>query len=1098
MAKKGQIARISGPVVIAKNMLGARMYDVVRVGEERLLGEIIQLHNDKATIQVYEETGGLKPKEPVESTNHPLSLQLGPGMLNRIFDGIARPLKRVAKESGDFISRGIDVPSLDPKRKYEFKPVAKKGEKVKSGQVLGTVKETELIDHKIMVKPGIEGELVEIKKGKKTVEDSIATIKTKKGKQKVKMHQRWPVRNARPYKEKLEPVVPLITGQRVFDFFFPVAKGGVGAIPGPFGAGKCVVGETPILVNGELKPIKEVFDQALDREEKISKNSNETLIELNKPLKVHSFDGEKIVEKKATHVYKGKTDKLIKIKTRSGKRVKLTPVHKLFKLDKDLHIVECKAAELKKGDFIVSPRSLGFKSEPVSLNIEFDCRVVDKKSIDLVSKTIEKACIERKISKKELAKALGVSYDALIGYYTKKNNPTLSFAKKLCVLAGEKLVFSKIKTERQSKPITFPSHLTGDLAELLGYLMADGMVKGKRTVVFFNKNKKLRERVKELLNQLFSPKGVDFWANTVEAVRVSSKPLASFLETLGFPLKKKSNFVKAPAQLLYSPPAIIEKFVCAYIACDGHLGKKGIEITTASKGMQSSLSYLLLRLGILHRLSEKTIKGKQYHRVFISAREAAKLYQEYRKPFHYNATDIVPMTSSLFKKLLGQTKPFQLEKEGITSAAYYVNQNQTAKNFKAMTKLLQKQDYVESFAKALDYIFCDKIVDIKEINQERDVFDITVPETQNFIGGHSPMILHNTVAQQQLAKWADAEIIVYVGCGERGNEMTEVLTELPELKDPKSGRPLMERTILIANTSNMPVAAREASVYTGVTIAEYYRDQGYNVAMMADSTSRWAEAMREISSRLEEMPGEEGYPAYLASRLAQFYERSGRTVNLNDSKGSVSIIGAVSPPGGDFSEPVTQNTLRITKVFWALDAPLAYKRHFPAINWLKSYSLYSETIDKHFDKQIGEDFSELRKKAMAILQKESELQEIVQLVGPDALPEEDKLYLFTAKSIKEDFLQQNAFHDVDSFCEIKKQYLMMKTILELFNKGQELVEQGAKVSELRKLPVNEKIARLKTVKDYEKETKKIQREMKKQLKGIKISETPAEKGGEEK
>ncbi len=583
MAKKGngQIKKIAGPVVVGKNMLGSKMYDVVRVGKERLLGEIIQLHGDKATIQVYEDTNGVRPNEPIEGTGHPLMLQLGPGLLNNMFDGIARPLEKISDVSGDFIGRGIDVPTLDLKRKHDFKARAKKGQQVKAAEVIGTVQETEGIEHRIMVPNGIEGKLVEIYEGKKTVEETIAIVSTKQGKKSLKMYQEWPVRIARPLKEKLAPNVPLLTGQRVFDFFFPIGKGGVAAIPGPFGAGK-------------------------------------------------------------------------------------------------------------------------------------------------------------------------------------------------------------------------------------------------------------------------------------------------------------------------------------------------------------------------------------------------------------------------------------------------------------------------------------------------------------------------TVSQHQLAKWSDAEIIIYVGCGERGNEMTEVLKELPELTDPKTGRPLMERTVLIANTSNMPVAAREASVYTGVTIAEYFRDQGYNVAMMADSTSRWAEAMREISSRLEEMPGEEGYPAYLASRLAQFYERSGRGINLNGSSGSVSIIGAVSPPGGDFSEPVTQNTLRITKVFWALDAPLAYRRHFPAINWLTSYSLYTGALDKYFSKHVSKDFPVLRAKAMAILQKEAELQEIVQLIGPDALPETDKLYLFTAKSIREDFLQQNAYHDVDSYCSIKKQYAMMKTILGLFDSCQQLVEKGVKVAELRKMAANERIARMKYEKNFEKEIKAINEEIERELRGIKI------------
>jgi len=573
---KGQISKIAGPVVVADRMKGSKMYDVVRVGKEELLGEIIQLNQDKAIIQVYEDTTGLKPKEPVFSTQKPLTIELGPGLLANIYDGIARPLEDISAEAGDFIPRGIMLPTLDRKKKWDFKPAVKKGQKVEPGDILGTVKETSIIEHRLLTPFGMSGEVQSIGEGKKTVDDQVALIKTPKSTEKVLLRQEWPVRKARPFREKLAPITPFVTGQRVFDTFFPLAKGGTAAIPGPFGSGK-------------------------------------------------------------------------------------------------------------------------------------------------------------------------------------------------------------------------------------------------------------------------------------------------------------------------------------------------------------------------------------------------------------------------------------------------------------------------------------------------------------------------TVTQHSLAKWCDANVIVYVGCGERGNEMTEVLNDFPKLLDPKSGKPLMERTVLIANTSNMPVAAREASVYTGVTIAEYFRDMGYDSALMADSTSRWAEAMREIGARLEEMPGEEGYPAYLASRLAQFYERAGPVNNLNKSKGSVSIIGAVSPPGGDFSEPVTQNTLRMTKVFWALDALLAYRRHFPAINWLTSYSLYTNDLESYLEKSVAKDFPEMRKNAMVLLQKEAELQEIVQLVGPDALPEDEKLVLFTSKSLKEDFLQQNAYHDVDAFCSLEKQFLMLKTILDYHGRAKEALSKGVRVGKISGLAVNERIARMKEKKDIAKESKEILAEIENRL-----------------
>lgn len=558
---KGTIIKVAGPVIVAKGMKGSQMYEVVRVGKEKLIGEVIEIDEDKATMQVYEETAGIQPGEDVVSTGASLSVELGPGMMRTTYDGIQRPLEVIRSETGTYITRGVDIPSLDRKKKWKFTPIAKKGDKVTGGDFLGEVPETELILHKIMVPPNVEGEIVKIAgAGEYTVEETIAVLNTAQGEREIQMMHKWPVRTGRPFKEKLDPDVPLITGQRVVDTFFPVAKGGTSAIPGPFGAGK-------------------------------------------------------------------------------------------------------------------------------------------------------------------------------------------------------------------------------------------------------------------------------------------------------------------------------------------------------------------------------------------------------------------------------------------------------------------------------------------------------------------------TVIQHQLARWSDTDIVVYVGCGERGNEMCEVLEEFPELKDPKSGKPIMERTVLIANTSNMPVAARDVSVYTGVTLGEYYRDMGYSVSLMADSTSRWAEAMREISGRLEEMPGEEGYPAYLASRLADFYERAGRVVTSgsSDREGSLSICGAVSPPGGDFSEPVTQNTLRITKVFWALDAPLADKRHFPAINWLTSYSLYHDSIEDWWAEKISKDWKEMRVKSMALLQKESELQEIVQLVGADALPDRDRVLLEGARVIREDYLQQHAYDDIDTYCSPEKQYGMLKLMLDFYDKTLDALEKGVPAKDIVELEVKDDIARLKYV-----------------------------------
>ena len=556
--KVGKIIKVSGPLVVAEGMDEANVYDVVQVSDNKLIGEIIEMRGDKASIQVYEETVGIGPGEPVYSTGEPLSVELGPGLLEAMFDGIQRPLKEFQEVAGDYLNKGVAVPSLNREKKWDFEPVVSAGEKVEAGDIIGTVQETSVISHKIMIPLGVEGTLKSIEKGSFTVTDTVAVVETANGDVNIQLMQKWPVRRGRKYKQKLNPEAPLVTGQRVIDTFFPVTKGGTACVPGPFGSGK-------------------------------------------------------------------------------------------------------------------------------------------------------------------------------------------------------------------------------------------------------------------------------------------------------------------------------------------------------------------------------------------------------------------------------------------------------------------------------------------------------------------------TVVQHQLAKWADAQIIVYVGCGERGNEMTDVLMEFPEIIDPNTGQSLMKRTVLIANTSNMPVAAREASIYTGITIAEYFRDMGYSVAIMADSTSRWAEALREMSGRLEEMPGDEGYPAYLGSRAADFYERSGKVICLGKDgrEGALTVIGAVSPPGGDISEPVSQATLRIVKVFWGLDANLAYRRHFPAINWLNSYSLYQTKVDSWMDVNVGPEFSQNRKRAMALLQEESSLQEIVRLVGRDTLSEKDQLKLEVAKSIREDYLQQNAFMESDTYTSLTKQDKMLQLVLKFYDEGNRGLESGAYLKEISEMPVREKIARAK-------------------------------------
>jgi V/A-type H+-transporting ATPase subunit A len=1085
-----RIYRISGPVVTAKG-LNAKMYDLVKVGNEGLMGEVIQIDGDKTTIQVYEDTTGVKPGEKVENTNAPLSIELGPGMLTTIYDGIQRPLPELVEKAGNFIERGIFLPGLNRKKKWDFKPTAKKGDKISGGDVLGTVQETKNIVHKILVPPTISGTIKEIKSGSFTVTDTIAVLDDGK---KLSLMHKWPVRKPRPYKEKLIPEIPLITGQRILDSLFPIAKGGAGSIPGPFGSGKCVSGETTVLVNNELIPIKEVFEKELNnKENQIEENSEETLIKLKEPLKVFSFDGKEIKENLATHLFRGKTKKLIEIRTRSGKTAKITPIHRLFKLSDKLEIEETPAMNLREGNYLISPRKVPFAVELQRIEINFNCRVTDINAIKKMNSVIEEECNKRNITKKQLSSELNIPYHSLISFCSETNKPTLDFIRKLEDFSGKKIEFNEIKTERQSKPIKLPKYFDKEFAELLGLLMSDGSIKAGEVIEFYNKDSNLRNRTKFLLEKLFGLNAKEIYARTVEAVSVSSAPLAKLLHSFGFPFKKKSRNLVLPRQLLVSDELICKEFLKAYIACDGHVSENDIEIATASEKMQSGLSYLLAKLGVLHKASFKVVAinsttNTKYYRIFISSKEANKISNYYSKKYYYTSTDIVPMTPGLFKEMLQGIKPWQLQKKGISTISYYKELNQTATTFQEIVKQLGIQGHLFELAETLNYVFCDEIVEVNEINSEQFVYDLTVPLTHNFISGNFPMLLHNTVTQQQLAKWSDAEIVVYIGCGERGNEMTEVLTEFPELLDVKTGRPLMERTVLIANTSNMPVAAREASVYTGMTIAEYFRDQGFDVSLMADSTSRWAEALREISSRLEEMPGEEGYPAYLAARLSEFYERAGRVNVLGSRKetGSVTAIGAVSPPGGDFSEPVTQNTLKITKVFWALDSKLAQRRHFPSINWLDSYSLYSEPLKNWYVENVAEDWVKIRTQIMKTLQKEASLQEIVQLIGSDALPEKEQLTMEVARLIREGFLQQNAYHEVDSYCSLKKQYGILKSIVSFLEQANIALDVGVPIENIVKMNSKAKLTKVCLVKEelFEKELNKIMTEVKEEFKAI--------------
>jgi V/A-type H+-transporting ATPase subunit A len=1074
--KEGKIIRVSGPVVTSQGLEGAKMFDVVRVGELGLVGEVIRLSGDTATLQIYEDTTGVRPGDKVVNTGQALSVELGPGLLTSIYDGIQRPLNVLRQQSGDFISRGLVIPPLDEKKKWEFVPAKKKGDQVVQGEVIGTVQETPLVSHKIMIPPGVSGELSSIKSGNFTIREVVATVKTDSGDVDVFLASKWKVRTPRPIARKLPPDTPLLTGQRVFDTFFPVAKGGTAAIPGPFGSGKCVPAGTPVMLSdGTLIPIDELYESA-PKELMVEVGSGEELVPV-KGLNVLSFDGTKFVEQQASHVFRGKTTKLTRIRTSTGKTVIVTPVHKLVRFDPEGRFEECQAGELSLGDYLAIPRKFQVNTTYQEIDpYEFsEARIVE----DGLKKAVVNIIIEQSDrfgGFKQLAKKVGVPYHTIMNYYHCRNNPTVGFVSTLYAIAGlEKPEIRKMKVERHGTIIEIPKRIDERFAEFLGLLLSRGMIAGKE-IRFFNDDSLSLGRFKELSRELFGLEAKQKYFRPVNGVAFSSAALIRILIALGFPRAKKSQYARIFPKILRSPDSVLAAFIRGYFLGDGASTQNTIEFSSASKRLINDLSYALGRFGILYSIVRGDMNGR---RLLISSSEQIQSFLDivFPDPSDHTCTfgvkilrkyvsgntigksqtkDIIPLAPKLLQRLSSASNVYNYVSAGEPLGAYKFNQMLLGARQESLTEL-------QSLTEASNWVVLEQIENVEILEGEQTVYDLTVPLYHNFIGGIIPMILHNTVSQQQLAKWSDSKIIVYVGCGERGNEMTEVLATFPELEDPISKRPLMERTILVANTSNMPVAAREASIYTGITIAEYYRDMGYDVALMADSTSRWAEALREISGRLEEMPGEEGYPAYLGSRLAEFYERAGKVVALSPDQrvGSVTVVGAVSPPGGDFSEPVSQNTLRVTRVFWALDASLAARRHFPSINWLTSYSLYLGDLRNWYQQHVAKDFPDLRAEALEILQKEAELQDIVQLVGYDALPESEKGVMDVAKMIREDYLQQSAYDPVDTYASIRKQYLMLKTILEFGKKEAEAIRSGAQAAQITNIGSKSKIARMK-------------------------------------
>ncbi len=1119
MGVKGSIYRVSGPLVIAENMRGSKVYEVVEVGNDRLIGEIIGIEGDKAIIQVYEDTTGLRVGEPVYGTGYPLAAELGPGLISSIFDGIQRPLPILQELVGFFIKRGVKVAPLPRDKKWHFIPTAKIGEKVGGGDIIGYVDESETVRHYIMVPPDIHGEIKELAgEGDYTITEPIARI----GDKDIAMLQKWPVRKPRPYREKLEPSELLITGQRVIDFFFPLAKGGKAAIPGGFGTGKCVLPGTPVLLDdGRIVAIDELFKEVKNGKPDLSLDE-EIIDARDKDLHVFAFNGERFVKARITHVYRGYTNKVVRIKTASGRVIEITPIHKLPVFNPDGYIEFVEAYRITPMDYIVIPRRIPFNPQktpilPIDKLAEYDDVMSRDENVNNVVRRILRDMSDYEIL--ELSRETGLSKATIKTLAYAERSIPLKLIISLRRRYGEISYPKDLGLKRSRKRIKIPHEMSEKLAEFLGLLISDGSIINRR-ILFFNNNEILRKRFRELAKSLFNIDAREKKCHTVYCVEIYSSLLSRFLHLLGMPTRRKSHNAIVPGYVFKSPNNIIISFLRGYYLGDGGFSGNTLEFYSASKNLISGLAYILTRLGILYSIVEGghrlEITGlseleKFYNIVLRNAPSIDKVekirrYITSKMGRNRLKRETIPLSPRLLRKLYMIASKREFEKLGVhIGNQIYGGENITSYGLRKLVNtanslVLMKRkkintailDTLERILSAMKYVALDKVEEISVIEKKTPVYDLTVEEYHNFIGGSIPAIFHNTVTLQQLTKWSAVDIAIYVGCGERGNEMADALHSFRRLVDPRTGKPLVERSVFIANTSNMPVAARETSVFLGATIGEYFRDMGYHVLMVADSTSRWAEAMREISGRLEELPGEEGYPAYLGSRLASFYERSGyvRTLGMPERTGSLTIMGAVSPPGADFSEPVTQSTLRIVRALYALDVNLAYRRHYPAINWLISYSLYVDNVSKWWEEEIDPEWRSLREKALAILQKEAELEELVRLVGAEALPEEDKLVLEVARMIREDFLQQNAFHDVDTYCPPKKAMLMMKAILLFYDLGLKAIRRGILVEDIRKLHSRILIARMKEIPNkgfeprFEEIFKNIRDEYKKLMGGV--------------
>jgi len=1069
---KGEIYRVAGPVVTATGLF-PRMYDVVYVGEEQLLGEVIEIVGDKTIVQVYEDTSGVRPGEPVLDSRAPLVVELGPGLLGSIYDGVQRPLPVLQKAMGDYVLRGLKSPGLSREKVWTFTPRVKVGQPVGPGDTVGAVQEAKNVEHRVLVPPNVRGgKVTAVREGSFHVEDVVAELDSG---DKVRLKHEWPVRQPRPVRDRLMPTIPLVTGQRVLDFLFPLAKGGTAAIPGGFGTGKCVVGTTPVLLaDGRLVQIQQLYAEHADGHKMSS--ATEQVIHLDEPLPVLTFDGERVRKGHARAIYRGHTDFLTEVRLRSGRSVRVTPAHRLFRFD-GTALVETPSGDLRPGDAIAVPRNIPVEPGNRTLPLPPEARVADHQGRSAVAAVLREESRTRGVA--QTLSRLGISESMYWNYRLQRTAPPVRVAELLGIEVRS------IKAERASKAIRVPTEMTTDLAEFLGLQLSEGTVKARRVAEFYNNNAALRSRYRELVRRLFDLDSRERHDATVSAISVPSRALVMLLEVWRVPVRAKSRTLGLVEELFASREDAVASFLRAYAAGDGHFAEEGLEIATASRRMAGGLVYLFAKLGIFARVSRKVVRERSYHRVWISPKEASKLFQQYNRESYYDSYDVVPVggdTISALRDAMG-SEPTQLRAALKNAAA---GQRMSRATIRGLRRTVPQQSEVGAWLgrldTVLDHILLDRVENVRTWREPTVVFDLTVEGTHNFVGGELPMILHNTVTEQQLSKWCDAQVVIYIGCGERGNEITEVLSSFPTLEDPYTGAPLMERMVLIANTSNMPVAAREASVYTGMTLAEYYRDMGYNVALMADSTSRWAEAMREISSRLEEMPGEEGFPAYLSARLSEFYERAGRVRTLGGAEGSVSVVGAVSPSGGDFSEPVTQGTIRITRTFWALDTALRSRRHFPAINWLTSYSLYASTLEEWFRKNVNEEWPSLRSWAQRTLQEESELEEIVRLVGADALPPEQQFTLEVARMIREIFLQQNARHPVDTFCPLERQFKLISAIRRYADLGRKAVALDVPVKDIAAIKSRELLTRVKYEAEFDKELEVTMNRMEEEFK----------------